>query len=311
MTVPVLTDKTTMQFILPSEYKEIGDAPVPTDPNVSIKSVPKRTVAVLRFCGWSTDDHCQRKFESLRQMLINDDMVDFESPPAADDTEGESDLSKHLLQTQQPYLVAHYHPPFTLPFFRRIEIWIPLSTKNERVAELLKTAEDPTYRKCIFLNAPYQLPNTPIGDNCCKFSTSKHCIKHPQRRGRTHGVQLLRGSTGCRVRLGKRRSEPGARSSHFNTGQEAHQEDCQLGGEVFGQPQQCTLKRSFMYCLTTNETFYRNEGCFVLRWLTFWMQSTEVWRGLFFRSLFFSSHKTSANRRNSHGKHLELVQRPS
>eukprot|EP00388_Colpodella_angusta_P032234 GDKK01025901.1.p1 GENE.GDKK01025901.1~~GDKK01025901.1.p1 ORF type:complete len:171 (+),score=39.66 GDKK01025901.1:55-513(+) len=145
MTAPVLTEQNTMQFILPMEYKQSSAVPVPTDPNVSIKHIPKQTVAVLPFYGSAGADRCQRKFESLRQMLIEDKMVDLASPEASNgDTSGEVDVSTHLQQVL-PFQVANYHPPFTLPCFRRVEIWIPLSPKNERVAELLKTAEDPTY----------------------------------------------------------------------------------------------------------------------------------------------------------------------
>ena len=56
MTAPVITSnahgpgKGIMQFIMPSKYT-INTIPKPTDPRVSIRQLPERTLAVIQFSG--------------------------------------------------------------------------------------------------------------------------------------------------------------------------------------------------------------------------------------------------------------------
>eukprot|EP00262_Sarcandra_glabra_P009065 TRINITY_DN23050_c0_g1_i1.p1 TRINITY_DN23050_c0_g1~~TRINITY_DN23050_c0_g1_i1.p1 ORF type:complete len:298 (-),score=41.81 TRINITY_DN23050_c0_g1_i1:256-1149(-) len=115
MTTPVITkrsedqDKWQMSFVMPSKY---GDKlPLPKDPSIRIKEVPRKIVAVASFSGFVTDDEVQRRELKLRRALSSD--VDFQ------------------VKENASVEVAQYNPPFTLPFTRRNEIALEVERKNE------------------------------------------------------------------------------------------------------------------------------------------------------------------------------------
>ena len=107
-----------MQFILPAEYDSMEKIPKPTNPNVKITEVPAATGAVHTFSGWCDDEKAQAHIKKLVTQL-KDDGVDVDEDKAVDN-----------------FLLWQYHPPFTLPFFRRNEVWLDLTP--EQVAGLLK-----------------------------------------------------------------------------------------------------------------------------------------------------------------------------
>jgi hypothetical protein len=91
-----------MRFFLPTSYTP-ASAPEPTDPRVQIIELPSTTKAVLRFSGWSGDDSIEDNTGLLREALDGSDWT-----VAGDPT------------------TLFYDPPWTLPFFRRNEIAIPV-----------------------------------------------------------------------------------------------------------------------------------------------------------------------------------------
>jgi hypothetical protein len=115
MTTPVVTsnDQTEasfMQFILPFEYKQLNDVPKPTDERVSIRQIPSKVVAVNRFSGSANKDYFLQQYHSLKKLVEKEDLVD-----NIDELD---------------WTVAQYHPPFTLPFMRRNEIWMHLEDRH-------------------------------------------------------------------------------------------------------------------------------------------------------------------------------------
>lgn len=107
MTAPVqetlVADSPTMAFTLPAEYS-LGDLPEPRDPSVTIKQVPGKTVAVIRFSGWATGYAVESKTGELLASLHKRDIAVIGVPS-----------------------LNQYNPPWTLPFLRRNEIMIEIN----------------------------------------------------------------------------------------------------------------------------------------------------------------------------------------
>ncbi|KAL1193889.1 Heme-binding-like protein [Cardamine amara subsp. amara] len=76
MTTPVITSKAKdqnqwrMSFVMPSKYG--SNLPLPNDPSVKIQEVPRKTVAVVAFSGYVTDEEIERREQELRRALRND-----------------------------------------------------------------------------------------------------------------------------------------------------------------------------------------------------------------------------------------------
>ena len=101
MTIPAeTTGGASMRFFLPHRLAERG-APHPTDPLVSLVSLPAQHFAVLRFSGTVDDASRARHEQSLRAALAG----------AGRKAQGEASL-------------LSYDPPFALPFLRRNEVAI-------------------------------------------------------------------------------------------------------------------------------------------------------------------------------------------
>ncbi|CAI9097732.1 OLC1v1034207C2 [Oldenlandia corymbosa var. corymbosa] len=106
MTTPVITkkvadqDKWKMSFVMPSKYGT--DLPLPNDPSVTIKKVPRKIVAVVAFSGFVSDDEVERRESKLRDALKSE--------------------TDYRVKQDASVEVAQYNPPFTLPFTRRNEI---------------------------------------------------------------------------------------------------------------------------------------------------------------------------------------------
>lgn len=115
MTSPVLQTDKTMSFVLPFEYQNLEEIPKPSNSQVQIKEANARTVAVDCFSGWYSDNVGQERFTALCEKLKKDGILD------------ENDVPN--------WSVAQYHPPFTLPFLRRNEIWIDVNKNKVKVTE--------------------------------------------------------------------------------------------------------------------------------------------------------------------------------
>ncbi|XWS66670.1 hypothetical protein CRYUN_Cryun05aG0220600 [Craigia yunnanensis] len=115
MTTPVITkkvenqDKWQMSFVMPSKYG--SDLPLPKDPSVRIKEVPRKVVAVVAFSGFVTDEEVKQRELKLRDALKND--------------------RKFQVKKGASVEIAQYNPPFTLPFTRRNEIVLEVEKKEE------------------------------------------------------------------------------------------------------------------------------------------------------------------------------------
>ncbi|KAI7726912.1 hypothetical protein M8C21_014931 [Ambrosia artemisiifolia] len=115
MTTPVITkrvedqDKWKMSFVMPSKYG--SNLPLPKNSAVTITEVPARTVAVVAFSGFVTDEDVMRRESKLRDALKND--------------------SQFKVKNGALVEVAQYNPPFALPFTRRNEISLEVERKQE------------------------------------------------------------------------------------------------------------------------------------------------------------------------------------
>ena len=104
MTAPVFQEKSgklwLMQFVLPKEFT-LDTAPVPTDATITLKEIPSKKVAVLRYSGFLSQQSIAEKTKELNAWL---------------DAQGYKSISS----TRS----AGFDPPWTLPFLRRNEVHI-------------------------------------------------------------------------------------------------------------------------------------------------------------------------------------------
>ena len=104
MTAPVqqIENKNFLQvaFMLPSKF-DIKNAPIPTDERVTIKQIPARIMAVIRYSGRWTEKNRSKYEYRLRE-----------------------NLELHAITAISQTETAAYNPPFTPPFMRRNEIML-------------------------------------------------------------------------------------------------------------------------------------------------------------------------------------------
>lgn len=92
-----------VQFVLPAGYT-LETAPTPTDPRVQLREMSPMQVAVIRYAGsWSTRNET-RHLQKLRAAVA-----------AAG------------LSVAGPPLLSRFNAPYVPTFFRRNEIWLPLT----------------------------------------------------------------------------------------------------------------------------------------------------------------------------------------
>ena len=104
MTAPVqqIENKNFLQvaFMLPSKF-DVKNAPIPTDERVTIKQIPARIMAVIRYSGRWTEKNRSKYEYRLRE-----------------------NLKLHAITAISQTETAAYNPPFTPPFMRRNEIML-------------------------------------------------------------------------------------------------------------------------------------------------------------------------------------------
>jgi hypothetical protein len=106
MTAPVNQqrsgDKWVVSFVMPSKYT-MQTLPKPADPAVTLREVPARKMAAVRYSGtWS-----RKRYDQQRTRL-------------------EEFIEDQELEVVGEAVFARYDPPFQLPFLRRNEVLIPV-----------------------------------------------------------------------------------------------------------------------------------------------------------------------------------------
>jgi hypothetical protein len=107
-----------MKFVLPAEYNDLSKIPKPTNPAVHIEKIPPQVGAVHRYHGSQNDVYNREMAAELAAQLLEDG-VEFSS----DD---------YVLENFQFW---GYNSPFTIPYFRRNEVWVELTP--EQVEKLM------------------------------------------------------------------------------------------------------------------------------------------------------------------------------
>jgi hypothetical protein len=104
MTAPVgvqeVKDGWKVYFVMPSKYT-LDSLPKPNNAQVSIKEIPAKKFAVIRFSGLVDEEKMNKKVKDLNEWIVN----------------------KNLKPISNPEL-ARYNPPWTLPFLRRNEVMV-------------------------------------------------------------------------------------------------------------------------------------------------------------------------------------------
>lgn len=136
MTAPVVMENSgdgdgmkKMMFMLPEEYNELSKIPKPTNSNVHIEHIPSEIGVVHRYNGNFNEKINREKARQLCAQLIVD---------------GVKDITEDFVLDN--YAFWGYNPPFTIPYFKRNEVWLKLNngqatylqekfhTKNEIVS---------------------------------------------------------------------------------------------------------------------------------------------------------------------------------
>jgi hypothetical protein len=125
MTAPVVTENNesnqggkVMKFFLPAEYDEISKIPKPTDPAVTISEVPPAVGAVHQYSGSMSEKINQEKAIALAAQLRQDGI----------DRMTESYAKDH-------FQFWGFNPPFTIPMFRRNEVWLELTREEAKMLQ--------------------------------------------------------------------------------------------------------------------------------------------------------------------------------
>lgn len=92
-----------MQFVMPAEYR-LEDLPTPNNPRVQLEEIEAQVVAVMTFRGRFTRSEFDSKIERALELA---------------DEAG--------LELTGSARVAQYDPPWTLGWFRRNEVLLPIS----------------------------------------------------------------------------------------------------------------------------------------------------------------------------------------
>ncbi|APC97871.1 SOUL family heme-binding protein [Francisella frigiditurris] len=106
MTAPVLVkegkESWIISFILPESFN-IDDAPKPTNNSIKLVEVPQEKVAVINFNGSFNEEAIKENTSKLKNWINHNNLVQIGEPRA-----------------------AGYNPPWTIPYFRKNEIQIPI-----------------------------------------------------------------------------------------------------------------------------------------------------------------------------------------
>lgn len=166
ITLPIMRTDNAIQFIFPREYTSVDMIPVPMDQGITIRSMPLRVVGVLTFYGHAPRSIYSKKVQQLEELLKNDGFLPkpgevregvnptmFSStvrvPSAKTSLEKDKSAAAkeggatHAMQhpstaVEGMWTLARYHPHFTLPAFRRNEVWVDLDPSFPAVAQAIQ-----------------------------------------------------------------------------------------------------------------------------------------------------------------------------
>ena len=106
MTAPVTMESSggawKMAFVMPSKFT-IDTLPKPKNANVTIKQMPAQQLAVVTFSGWVDEEKLTAQTTRLNEWM-----------------------AKNGLKSSGSAQLSRYNPPWTLPFWRRNEVWVKL-----------------------------------------------------------------------------------------------------------------------------------------------------------------------------------------
>jgi hypothetical protein len=108
-----------MMFMLPEEYDTMDKIPKPTNPLVHIEEIPSNSGVVHVYNGRWGEAGNARIAKNLADQLIEDGVPGM--------------TEEYVMQNWQFW---GYNPPFTIPYFRRNEVWVQL--KDEQSDYLVK-----------------------------------------------------------------------------------------------------------------------------------------------------------------------------
>jgi hypothetical protein len=91
-----------MAFVMPSKFT-METLPKPKNSNVIIKQMPAQQLAVVTFSGWVDEEKLAAQTTRLNEWM-----------------------AKNGLKTSGTAQLSRYNPPWTLPFWRRNEVWMKL-----------------------------------------------------------------------------------------------------------------------------------------------------------------------------------------
>lgn len=157
--LPILKQENMLQLVLPTKYSNADEYPMPKNPEVSIKTLSQRIVAVQRFKGSCDHERCLEKLQKLHKRLVIDSLVNKDTPRFLVEDSQEPSSQEKAVGTTEPngtnlsapqrklsnadavsWVVARYHPPWACPLLRRNEVWIELSPAMPAVAALIDKA---------------------------------------------------------------------------------------------------------------------------------------------------------------------------
>jgi hypothetical protein len=110
MTAPVVVEKKgaseqqqwTLYFVMPKSYR-MDNLPKPNNPQVQNKEIKNKKVAVIRFSGWVDEEKLADRTAELQTWMKQEQLMAIGDPQ-----------------------LARYNPPWTLPWWRRNEVFIPV-----------------------------------------------------------------------------------------------------------------------------------------------------------------------------------------
>lgn len=132
----------TMSFVMPF-HETMDTLPTPTDERVTLKTIPAKIVAVRQFSGWYSHAEGKKQHAALMKDLVENDL--YEAPASSSGPNANANASdeknRPLLDAaaqEEEFTVAQYHPPFTLGFLRRNEIWFEIQASHPEVQRMIK-----------------------------------------------------------------------------------------------------------------------------------------------------------------------------